>query len=106
MPELIEVELLLPPAIELRMLQPPDRLPADMAQVFVGPPGVPGGTTYTHTQAVPAAVWTVAHNLGRYPSVSVVDHLGGLLTPDVRYLDADLVQITHSVPLIGKAYCN
>lgn len=74
-----------------------------------GPPGPPGGgagATYTHTQSIPAAVWTVAHNLGRFPSVSVVDHLGGLLTPDVRYLDADLVQVIHSTPLIGKAYCN
>lgn len=71
-----------------------------------GPPGGGAGATYTHNQAIASAVWTVAHNLGRYPSVSVVDHLGGLLTPDVRYLDANLVQITHSVPLIGKAYCN
>ena len=77
-----------------------------------GPPGIqgpPGGgadATYTHTQSSPATVWTIAHNLGRYPSITVVDNLGGQLYPDVRYLDADIVQITHSVPLTGRAFCN
>lgn len=71
-----------------------------------GPPGGGAGATYTHLQSVAAAVWTVAHNLGRYPSITVVDNLGGQLYPDVRYVDADIVQITHSVPLTGRAYCN
>lgn len=74
-----------------------------------GPPGPPGGSTgatYTHTQSSPATVWTIAHNLGRYPSLTVVDNLGGQLYPDVRYLDADIAQITHSVPLTGRAFCN
>jgi hypothetical protein len=71
-----------------------------------GPPGGGAGATYTHIQSPAAAVWTVAHNLGRYPSITVVDNLGGQLYPDVRYADADIVQITHSVPLTGRAYCN
>lgn len=71
-----------------------------------GPPGGGAGATYTHIQSAAAAVWTVAHNLGRYPSITVVDNLGGQLYPDVRYVDADIAQITHSVPLTGRAYCN
>ncbi len=71
-----------------------------------GPPGGGAGATYTHVQSLPSSVWTVAHNLGRYPSITVVDNLGGELLADVRYLDDDLAQITHSVPLIGRAYCN
>jgi hypothetical protein len=51
-------------------------------------------------------VWTVPHNLGRYPSVTVADHLGNVITPDVRYLDDDMVQITHGTALTGYAYCN
>lgn len=68
--------------------------------------GGAGGATYQHTQAVPAAVWTVAHNLGKRPSVSVTDHLGNAVLPDVKYVDANVVQVTHGVPLIGFAYCN
>lgn len=71
-----------------------------------GPAGPPGGATYVHAQSTPAAVWTVAHNLGRRPSIAVTDHLGNVLIADVQYLDAGLAQITHSVPVIGYAYCN
>lgn len=69
-----------------------------------GPPGAV--SAYTHTQAIALAVWTVAHNLGRWPSVTVTDHLGRRIEPDVVYLSADLVQITHGTPLTGFAYCN
>ena len=106
MPELIDVEIQLPDVLALRMVHPPEELPGEMALVIAGPPGPPGGSGYTHHQVTASAVWTVAHNLGRHPSITVVDHLGGQLFPDVRYLDADLAQITHSVPLIGSAYCN
>lgn len=42
MPEVIDIEILLPPQITLRLLQPPAVLPADMAAVIVGPPGPVG----------------------------------------------------------------
>lgn len=71
-----------------------------------GVPGPAGGATYTHTQSTPSAVWTVAHNLSRRPSVAVTDHLGNLLAADVLYVDADIVQITHGAPYIGYAHCN
>lgn len=71
-----------------------------------GLPGPPGGATYVHTQSTSAAVWTVAHNLGRRPSISVTDHLGNVLIADTQHIDANLAQITHSVPAIGYAYCN
>ncbi len=62
--------------------------------------------TYTHVQALAAATWTVPHNLGRHPSVTVVDHNGAALLADFSYVDENIVQITHSVPMIGRAYCN
>ncbi|MDR2333762.1 MAG: hypothetical protein LBE61_09785 [Burkholderiaceae bacterium] len=77
-----------------------------------GPPGPPGpgggagGASYEHQQTAAAAVWTVAHNLDRHPGVTVTDHLGQLIAPDVKYIDADIVQITHSVPMVGYAYFN
>lgn len=77
-----------------------------------GPPGRNGasggsaGGGYEHTQSAPATAWTVAHNLARYPSIAVVDHLGELIYPDVRYISADIVLITFSVPTIGRVFCN
>jgi len=74
-----------------------------------GPPGrdgAPGGTTFEWTQDIPLAVWTVPHNRGRFPSVTVVDHLGNRVEPDVTYIDQNIVQITHGRPEIGRAYFN
>ena len=106
MHELIDLELMLPDVLQLRVVQPPIVLPADIAAVIAGKPGPPGGTTYTHTQAAAAAIWTVAHNLARRPSVTVTDHLGRVVQPDIDYLDDDRVQVTHSTPITGFAYCN
>ena len=76
--------------------------------VSVGGAGGGGGgnVSYTHTQSTAAAVWTAPHNLGRWPSVSVVDHLGNRVEPDVSYVDQNIVQITHGQPFIGKAFFN
>lgn len=73
-----------------------------------GPPGRDGapGTTFEWTQDIPLAVWTVPHNRGRFPSVTVVDHLGNRVEPDVTYIDQNIVQITHGRPEIGKAFFN
>ena len=106
MTKVLRLTLELPPVLQLRLLRPPAELPADMAQVIVGPPGAPGGSTYVHTQALAASVWTVAHNLARRPSVTVTDHLGVAVLADVSYLDNNLVQVTHSTAITGFAYCN
>lgn len=71
-----------------------------------GDSGGSAGATYTHTQAIPLAVWTVPHNLNRRPSITVTDPLGNVVAPDVRYIDNDIVQVTHGTPLTGFAYCN
>lgn len=74
-----------------------------------GPVGVPGsgaGETYSHTQATPADVWTVPHNLDRRPSVVVTDLSGNAVLSDFRYVDSNIIQITHGRPVAGYAYCN
>lgn len=71
-----------------------------------GPPGPAGGSTYEHTQDIAASVWTIPHNLNRFPSITVTDHLGNLLAVDAKYLDSNIVQVTHGVPLTGYAYLN
>lgn len=79
-----------------------------LAEVLRGPQGVPGAAmaTYTHTQAIALAVWTVPHNLGRYPAITVTDNLGNQVHPDVTYVDGNVVQITHGLPLVGRADCS
>lgn len=79
---------------------------AILAELAAAVAAVAGGTTYTHDQAVAAATWTVAHGLGRYPSVTVVDSAGTMVFGEVNYLDANTVQLDFSTAFSGKAYLN
>lgn len=77
-----------------------------------GPPGPPGadGTggdlSYTHTQAVPAASWTVEHGLGKHPAVIVVDSAEEVVIGDVVYLSDTSLRVDFSGAFGGKAYLN
>lgn len=60
--------------------------------------------SYTHRQATPATVWTVIHNLGFRPNVTVVDSGGTEMVGDLLYLDDNTVQLTFSAQFAGEAY--
>lgn len=71
----------------------------------VGPRGPAGLDTgfYRHDQAAPAAMWTITHSLGFYPSVSVQDSAGSVVYGDVYYLDANSLTITFQSAFGGHA---
>jgi microcystin-dependent protein len=71
-----------------------------------GPPGPSGGATYTHTQTPLASTWVVTHNLGRTPSVTVVDTGESVILPNVHYDSLNQVTLTFGNPTSGKAYLN
>jgi hypothetical protein len=62
--------------------------------------------TYVHVQSTASATWTVGHNLGKYPSVSVVDTGGTTVIPDVHYDSPAAVTLTFGAPTSGQAFCN
>jgi hypothetical protein len=61
---------------------------------------------YIHEQGVVSAVWTVQHNLNKYPSVTVVDSAENEIIAEVEYLDKNTVKITMSGESKGRAYLN
>lgn len=72
-----------------------------------GPPGPPGPTptiSYVHDQITPALVWTIVHNLGFFPNISVVDSGGNEVEGVVRYIDQNTVEVTFTAAFGGKAY--
>jgi hypothetical protein len=71
-----------------------------------GPEGPPGtaSSTYAHSQASAASVWTITHALGYRPNVTVADSAGTVLYADVIYVDDVTIEITHSWPTAGYAY--
>ena len=61
---------------------------------------------YTHNQAVASATWNVAHNMGKYPSVSIVDSSGDEVEGDVNYVSLNQLTISFTAAFSGKAYLN
>ena len=61
---------------------------------------------YVHEQGVASAVWTVQHNLNKYPSVNVVDSAGNEIISEVTYNDENSVTITMNGASKGRAYLN
>jgi hypothetical protein len=85
---------------------PPGAGGAQGAQGEQGAQGIPGGTTYTFTQSMPAALWTITHNLNRFPSVEVTDSTGRIVEGDEQYVDANTLTVAFSAPFSGEAYLN
>lgn len=61
---------------------------------------------YAHTQSVASATWSVNHNLGKYPSVTVVLSTGQKGYGDVTYVDENNLTISFKGAESGKAYMN
>lgn len=70
-----------------------------------GPQGPSAGAagSYHHVQTIPNATWTIIHNLGFNPQVSVV--IGGAeVEVDVTWPQLDRVVVYLDVPRMGDAY--
>jgi len=93
---------------ELVFFDAQDQISIELQPILRGEKGDPGSSLsrYVHTQSSPSSIWTVAHNLNAKPSVTVADHLGNQIFPDVAYVDANIVQITHGVAITGAVFCN
>lgn len=67
-----------------------------------GPAGLDSGH-YRHVQPTPATLWSVQHDLGYRPAVSVQDSAGSVVYGDVEYLDANNLTITFTFAFSGFA---
>jgi hypothetical protein len=71
-----------------------------------GPFPTPDPTAYIFTQILPAAVWTINHNLATFPSVTLVDQLGNTIMAQVQYASSNQIVVTFSQPMAGNAFLN
>ena len=62
--------------------------------------------TYVFTQGVPATTWTIPHNLGNFPSVSVVDSTKRVVNGTIDYIDDNNLTVTFGAPFSGQAFLN
>ena len=60
--------------------------------------------SYTHTQGVASATWTINHNLHFHPNVTVQDSAGNIVEGEIAYNTLDSLVVTFSTAFSGEAY--
>ena len=61
---------------------------------------------YVHKQSSAADQWTIVHNLGKYPSITVVDSAGTVVVGEIVLQTTEQAVISFNGAFSGKAYCN
>lgn len=61
---------------------------------------------HMHTQTLASAEWNITHNLGKNPSVSIVDSAEEEVIGEVQHIDVNSLIIRFSAAFSGKAYLN
>lgn len=72
----------------------------------VGPQGASGDLTYVHNQLSPDTVWTVNHNLSKFPSIQIKDSGGNMLYGAISHISLNQSRVTFSTSFGGTAYVN
>jgi len=62
--------------------------------------------SFIFTQGAPSTVWTIQHNMDKFPSVSVVNNNNVLMYGETTYVDKNNLTINFSAGFSGKAYLN
>ena len=65
-----------------------------------------GTPTFIFDQGVPATTWDITHNLGKFPSITVIDTGDTVVTGEYNYKSNNNVTLTFSAAFAGKAYLN
>jgi len=63
-------------------------------------------STYIFTQATPSSIWTIAHSLEKFPSITVVDSSNNVVVGFSTYDNSNQITLEFSAPFAGKAYLN
>lgn len=61
---------------------------------------------FVFDKQVASSVWVVVHNMGKFPSVSIVDTANDQVEAEVKYNSNNQLTITFTAPVAGKAYLN
>jgi hypothetical protein len=90
----------------LRALSPPTPAPPNIQQIIEDYLAVQNGGTVTFYQTLPSTVWSVTHNLNRFPSVTTIDSAHTEIEGDVVYVDSNHITVTFAYATSGTIYLN
>lgn len=74
--------------------------------ITIGTPGSGGDLHYLHRQDVSSDVWTIHHNMGKNPSILVLDSAGTRIIGAEEYPDLSTTIVRFSAAFSGTADCN
>ena len=63
-------------------------------------------TSFTHNQTTTATSWTITHNMGKHPSVTVVDSANSYVIGNIEYISSNSLTVSFKNAFKGKAYLN
>lgn len=66
----------------------------------------PPVTGFVFTQAIASSVWIIIHDLGKFPSCTIVDSAGDSVEGDINYVSNTQLTVSFSAPFSGKAFLN
>jgi hypothetical protein len=61
---------------------------------------------YIHDQQLSSITWNIVHNMGKFPSVTILDTAGDEVEGDVTHISINQLTITFSAAVAGKALLN
>ena len=65
-----------------------------------------GTPTFEFDQGAAATTWDITHNLGKFPSITVIDTGNTVVAGEYNYVNNNRVILTFSAAFAGKAYLN
>jgi hypothetical protein len=65
-----------------------------------------GDLNFVFNQNIPSNLWNVTHNLGKFPSVTVVDSANNEVEGDVIHINENQTQLIFSGSFSGRAFFN
>lgn len=65
-----------------------------------------GDLSFTYVQGVASTTWNIQHNLGKFPSITVIDTANTVVTGEYTYDNINNVTLTFSAGFAGTAYLN
>lgn len=96
---------ILDPSQQIETQKDLNRLLKEILQQLVSNPVV-GDKHHIHEQTLPSSLWVINHNMGKRPSVTVVDSANTVLLVPYRFIDNDTIEIGFNGAFSGKAYLN
>lgn len=75
-----------------------------LGEMLRGPPGPIGG--YTHVQSSPSAAWTINHNLGVKPTISLYSVGGAEFDGQITHVTDNQAVVNLATAVAGFARCS